>query len=769
MSQTHKSEHFERRQFFAVCAPSLEPLLANELRAMRTPSVRPQRGGVLFSGTLKDAYRVCLFSRLASRVLLTLMDVPARNRDELYKAVHDFAWEEHLDSTGTLIVQTTGTTRELNNTQFTNMLVKDAVVDRMRDKFDRRPSVTTKDPDITINVLISSRGAKISLDLSGEPLHKRGYRIDGVQVVAPLRETVAAATLYIANWPEIAEAGGDLVDFMCGSGTLAIEGAMMALDIAPQLHRKHWGFSKWLGHDEEAWEKILDEGQTRAEEGRKKPLKVYASDFDARAIDIARRSIRRAQLEKYIELERSEIGRVAERTAKDAVDNSETAAKVLGLIVLNPPYGARLETTDQLSSLYQKIAALARAKYYGYDMAIISPDERIPHGLSMLPKRAEQIYNGRINAEVKVFRVGEPEDASAYANKLYVESKEGSDRAFGGKGAKVLERTYKLDTEPFKNRLIKMKKHLEKWARRAGITSYRVYDADLPDYNLAIDIYEGTIAGKDRIYLHISEYAPPANIEASLASARLEAAKKVAAEVFEIAEERIITKVRKRMRGTQQYEQQKSGPTPLYIRENELEFEVDLSSYLDTGIFLDHRDVRARLKKMSEGKDVLNLFCYTGTASVYAAAGKAKSVTSVDLSKTYILWAERNMDRNKLLSKNTHFIAEDVFAWIEEAVQESKKFDLIFCDPPTFSNSKSMDGTWDVERDHAGLIKSLEKLLTDSGVLIFSTNKRGFEIDKEAVAKAGFTLRDITAATMPKDFENNSKIHRVYELAKGSR
>lgn len=752
------SEH-PHFQFFAVCAPQVEPLLATEIRNMRGRGVREQRGGVLFTGTKKDAYRVCLFSRLASRVLLFLADVPAKDRDTLYASVKAMPWDEHLKSTGSFKISTTGVNANLKNTQFTNMLVKDAIADGFNERLGHRPSVRIENPDLHVNVLIRGESARISLDLSGEPLHRRAYRLDGTQVVAPLKETIAAAMLYSASWPEIAARGGGFVDFMCGSGTIAIEAALMACDIAPNISRQHWGFSKWLGHDEEAWERLLDEAQTRAEEGKAKAPKILASDRDANAIEIARRSVRRLRLENVIELRLAEIGRSLEKGEEQMSD------EVPGLIALNPPYGERLAYTDELVELYEKIAAYARQRYFGWDLAIISPDTRVSYGLKQSVKSVKKLYNGRILTQVSVFTVGEPEDIAAPSERsIYLTDSQSSD--FAGKGAKSLEVSHNIDASAFRNRLDKMKAHHGKWARRAGISSYRVYDADLPEFKVAIDVYEGKGATDDERWLHIAEYAAPEEVLASKAAARLEAIVSNASEVMEIASERIVLKERKVMRGSEQYEQQKKGPTPLIIRENDLEFELDLSSYLDTGIFLDHRDVRKLLRDLSAGKNCLNLFAYTGTASVYMAAGGATSVTTVDLSHTYSLMAARNMKRNNLFTEATSFIEQDVLAWIEEAQKAETRYDLIFCDPPSFSNSKRMNRSWDVVRDHSEMIRALHNLLSPAGTLIFSTNKRGFKLDAAAMEDIGFEHKDITAATMPKDFEKNAGIHKVFRLTK---
>ncbi|MBK5211290.1 MAG: bifunctional 23S rRNA (guanine(2069)-N(7))-methyltransferase RlmK/23S rRNA (guanine(2445)-N(2))-methyltransferase RlmL [Coriobacteriia bacterium] len=744
---------FTSYPFFVTCATGLEPLLADEMRAMRTHSVRPQHGGVLFTGTIKDAYRICLWSRLASRVLLSLGEVDATSAETLYAGVKAMPWEEHMRATGTLVVQSTGVNESLRNTQFTNVKVKDAVADRFREMFNVRPNVDPLTPELTINVLIMQNRAKISIDLAGEPLHKRGYRQDGVQVVAPMKETLAAAMLLTAGWPEIAAEGGPLVDFMCGSGTLLVEGAMIAGDIAPGLLRRRWGFSKWLKHDEEAWDVLLDEANNRRAQGADKIPPIVGSDYDARSIEIARRVIRRARLDTKISLARMDL-----RAAQPPLGFAHP-----GLVTLNPPYGERLASTDEVVEIYLNIAEIARLRFDGWTLAIISPDSRLSATLALNPTRVKEFYNGRILSPVSVYRIGEAQEVAAPESHGFQEDLK-HPLAFGGKGEKTIAPKFDIDPEPFKNRLEKMKKHYEKWARKAGISCYRIYDADLPDFNCAIDIYRGVGISEGRAWVHVAEYAPPADVDPRLAAARMEIVREVCSEVFDAAQGDLIVKQRKRQRGSSQYERTEQGQIVGFVEEGGLTFEVNLTEYLDTGIFLDHRDVRAMIRASVKGKTFLNLFAYTGVVSVFAAAGGAHNTTTVDMSKTYLDAARRNMQRNNLLTDNEAFEQADVTTWVDEAIDTGRTFDMIFCDPPTFSNSKRMDDTWDVVRDHADLLIKLGKILSTGGEIIFSCNKHGFKIDVDSLKAANLEVEDITKRTMPRDFERNTHIHKCYKI-----
>lgn len=745
---------FQTYSYFATCANNLEPLLAEELRSMHIHGVRPQRGGVLFTGTIKDAYRVCLWTRLTSRVLFSLGEVPAKNADQLYSSIMEVPWEDHISETGTFVIQTTGTNEKLRNTLFTNVRVKDAIADRFTEKFGFRPSINPSSPDVVVNVFVHGATAKIAIDLAGLPLHRREYRQEGTQVAAPLKETLAAAMLMVAGWPEIAKKGGSFIDFMCGSGTLAIEAALMAGDVAPGIFRKHWGFLRWKGHDPKAWEALLEEAERRREQGRENIPPIHASDNDARAVDIARRSIRKARLESAVTVQTFDMAKAP----------ASWATETPGLIAVNPAYGERLSTTDELVKMYEAIASVAREKFADYTLAVITPDERVSSGLQLNPIKTADLFNGRILTPVRVYKVGEPVEVAA-PNRAYATEQKYTE-AFEGRGEKVLKQTYDLDTSEFENRLIKMKTHFEKWARKSSIDCYRVYDADLPDYNCAIDVYHGTGFSEGRVWVQVAEYAAPAFVDPDLAEQRLNSVKEICKKVFEVEDTDVFVKQRKRQKGSDQYEKEETSGVVGIVQESGLLFEVDLGGYVDTGIFLDHRDVRAYVESIVADKRFLNLFAYTGTLTVYAARGKARTTTTIDMSKTYLARAKRNLERNNLSTTEDLFIQDDVLAWLGDAPEKGEAFDVIFCDPPTFSNSKRMDKTFDVVRDHVEMIGSLEKILAPGGAIVFSTNKRGFSVNTEALANLGLRVKDITKQTMPKDFERNPKIHTVLVITR---
>jgi 23S rRNA (guanine2445-N2)-methyltransferase / 23S rRNA (guanine2069-N7)-methyltransferase len=724
----------EPRNLFATAPKGLEPLLADELRALGANDVKETRAGVAFSGGLATAYRVCLWSRLANRVLLPLATFPAPTPEALYAGVQTVNWSRELSPDGTLAVDANVSGSAITHSQFAALKVKDAVVDQLRAASGRRPSVDTERPDLRINLYLLRDEATLSLDLSGESLHRRGYRAEGGE--APLKENLAAAILLRAGWPEIAQAGGALVDPMCGSGTLTLEAALMAGDIAPGLGRTYYGFLRWRGHDHAAWEALLAEARERRRQGleRLRALAIRGYDRDAAVVRIARGNAKRAGLAELVRFEQRALA---------ACEAEESGS---GLVVVNPPYGERLGGQAELPSLYSSLGAALKKCYPGWRAAVFTGNPELGRLLDLRAHKLHTLYNGAIECRLLHFELPLAESAPAPRTE----------------GA-----------EAFANRLHKNLRHLGRWARREGISCYRLYDADLHEYNFAIDIYDS-----ERRYVHVQEYQAPASIDPRRAQRRLADALAAIPAILEITPEQMFYKRRQRQKGGTQYEKLASRGTFHEVREGPCRLLVNFTDYLDTGLFLDHRPTRAMLGELAKGKRFLNLFCYTGTATVHAALGGATSTTSVDMSRTYLDWAQRNLGLNGIRGRHHELVQADVLQWLEErhrtryadrsearAARQGWRgggFGLIFLDPPSFSRSKRMEETLDVQRDHVALIQSAARLLEPDGVFVFSTNLRKFKLDKEALA--GFDIRDITRATIPKDFEREPRIHQCFRL-----
>lgn len=732
-----------KHQFFATAPLGFELLLADELNALNLSDVAFAKSGVSFSGRLADAYKACLWSRLANRILLRLESFQAVTPEELYAGVSKIDWSEHLEADAALAIDFVSLRSQINHTQFGAQKVKDAIVDQFRNRFGTRPSVRLDWPDVRINVFLDKDIASLSLDLSGESLHRRGYRKEAGG--APLKENLAAAILLRAGWPKIAEANGDLIDPMCGSGTLLIEAAWMAADIAPGLMRDYFGFTGWKKHDELAWKGLIEEAHARREAGLKKlNLSIRGFDIDRFAVQIASGNVSRAGLSDFISIEN-----------KSAID--VRPVHEFGLVVANPPYGMRLGETKQLVALYTEFGETLKNHFQGYKASVITSDPELSFKLGLRQQKSYKLYNGALECKLYNFEI--------IPSLFFTPRPDESDlseeqRKIGQLMRKAHSLAQKPDAgaEMFANRLHKNLKNLGKWAKQNQISCYRLYDADLPEYALAIDLYQG-----DHTWLHVQEYQAPSSIDPEKAEARLTQALSVLPSVLEMPEKNIFLKVRRKQKGVNQYEKQAESGHFHLITEGGCKLWVNFEDYLDTGLFLDHRSTRMMIQSMAEDKSFLNLFAYTGSASVHAAVGGARTTTSVDMSNTYLDWARRNFEANQIKGYQHDLIQADCLAWLEDEAQKGEQqFDLIFLDPPTFSNSKRMQDAFDIQHDHVQLLKDAASLLSDEGILIFSTNFRRFKLDADALS--GLKIKDLSAKTLPKDFARNPKIHYCWQI-----
>jgi len=703
------------RDFFATCPKGLEYLLVDELKTLGADDVHEALAGVHFRGELEAGYRVCLWSRLASRVLMPLAQFEAPDADALYAGARAIAWDEQLDVATSFAVDAVGSTQGVTHSQYAALRVKDAIVDTFRDKTGERPNVDTEHPGLRINLVLRKGKAIISINLSGPPLHQRGYRKGAG--VAPLKENLAAAMLLRAGWPAIYAGGGGLVDPLCGSGTLPIEAALMTADVAPGLRRERWGFTRWRGHDGTLWKKLHDEADARAQAGLQASRPAFFGfDENPSVLNEARRNAQEALLSGFIQFGRQSLEHLHRP--------HELAAP--GLLITNPPYGERMGEDADVIALYRLLGAKLKGEFPGWKASVIAADEAHGHALGLRADKRYKLYNGAIECTLLNFEIAAADAPKPEPKPLSA-------------GAQMV-----------KNRVEKNFRHLRKRAEREGIECWRVYDADLPEYAAAIDIYAD--------HLHIQEYAAPASIDEAKAITRWRELVRGAGEALNVPRERIALKQRARGKGGEKYGRLQHRGEFFEVREGGLKFLVNLHDYLDTGLFLDHRPLRARVRGLAKGKRFLNLFCYTGAFSVYAAAGGAAETTNVDLSQTYLDWTARNLAINGFDLTRNKLVRDDAVAYLQN---HSAMFDLIFVDPPTFSNSKRAQD-FDVQRDHVALLKLCGQRLFPGGMILFSNNFRRFKLDETALAE--FTIRDISAATVPYDFERNPRIHRSWEL-----
>ena len=568
---------------FATVPRGLESLLAGELRGLGAAHVKQVRAGVVFSGSLETAYRACLWSRLGGRILLPVTSGKAADGDELYKTAQGVDWSRHLDVDATLAVDFTGANERIRDTRFGAVRIKDAIVDQFRATSGKRPSVDARAPDVRVNAHLAGTRVAISIDLSGQSLHRRGYRAEKVQVEAPLKENLAAGLLLYAAWPSEAAAGASLLDPLCGSGTLPIEAALMAADVAPGLLRAEaetkpgaapaFGFLHWNGHDAELWAALLLEARERRGAGIKRlaaarpGLTIRGSDRDQRAVKVARDFVKRAGLHGLVTIDHAQLETVE-------------APAERGLLATNAPYGERLEAADT-ETVYRQLGERLREAFPRWSAVVLAGDQRQLKAVGLAPKRETDLRNGPLECVLAYYQPGAAPTGAAAPRTARAEVRSSSrkmpapevaadakapmaetpsagtpssvDGAPEGAPAAVEpqapvgpRRALGGGAEYLANRLRKNQRRLAKRLQREGITCYRLYDADLPEYNLVVDLY-----GE---WVHVQEYAAPPEIDRDKAKRRLDEAVAVIGAVLETPPERVVLKERRRQRGAAQYE-----------------------------------------------------------------------------------------------------------------------------------------------------------------------------------------------------------------------
>ena len=771
--------------YFATCAKGFEDILVDEFEGLKFSGIKVANGGVHFEGKdadgHKSAYQACLWSRVASRILLKLKNFVAENDDDLYEAVQSVDWSEHMDVSDHFAIDCFSSHDTINNSHYATLRVKDAIVDQFKQKTGIRPDVGRERPEIRINVYLSNKECILYLDLSGEALHRRGYR--QTTGAAPLRETLAAAMLYRAKWRAFADKGQPLFDPMCGTGTLLIEAAMIAAGMAPGLKREYYGFFGWKQFELPVWQALVEEAEAGLQQRIDKLPVISGCDYDENVLSIAQRNIEAAGFAERINLTLSD----STRTLPDVPEGQ-------GLLITNPPYGKRLGQIQQLRTLYLRLGKVLKQAFPGWTAAVFTSEKELASSIGLRAFRKNALFNGALKCTLYQYRIDadksdisktQDQDRTTSTNPVqkqasvwqqasaHIENKAGTDsseqavsKALEKENNKQNGTLQPVTSQPvasqendehvrmFVNRLRKNFKHLKKWARKNSISCYRVYDADIPQYAVAIDIYED--------WVHVQEYEPPKTVDHSKAFRRLNDVIDVVADTLGIKQANVVLKVRKKQAGKEQYKKQDDKKTRFTVYESGLKFRVNMYDYLDTGLFLDHRNTRRLIYQLARGGNFLNLFAYTGSASVYAAAGGAASTTTVDMSNTYLHWAEENLLINGFSGRSHQFLRKDCMQWVWDARRENKQFDLIFLDPPTFSNSTKMQSAFDINRDHAGLIGLVMRLLSPQGRLIFSTNSKRFKLDKTLSDE--FMVKEITALTTSEDFRRKP-LHRCWCLA----
>lgn len=715
------------QQFLALTSPGIEVLLADEVKNLGAEQVIQKPEGVYFSASMELGYKICLWTRLATRVMLKLGEGEAKDKDELFKAASSINWLEHFNSNTTFSIDFVGYSEEIRNSQFGGLTIKDAIVDQFREQGFERPDVDKKSPQISFQARLLKDHVSIYLDFSGRGLFQRGYREHSG--AAPLKENLAAALIIRSNWLD--DTSKPLVDPMCGSGTILIEAVAMATKQAPGIQRASWGFDAWLKHDDTIWQEQLndaiDSSENSLEKAQISSLKVFGIDIDPRVINTAQQNSRNAKVQRFIEFK-------CQNTNNMNNVYGSSAKGVAGTILFNPPYGERIGELPELVENFVLFGQKLKAQFINWRIAILTANIELLAMLKLSSFKRYKFKNGPLDCQLALYNVDEKQLEKDAVNPQSSFAEEDSD---------------------FANRLKKNRKGLKGWLKSNQIDCYRLYDADIPEYNVAIDVYGD--------YLVIQEYAAPKTVDADKAKRRLQEVIYWAPKVLEVPTDKVVLKTRAKQKGSNQYQRVDKSKQSITINEHGALLKINLWDYLDTGLFLDHRKTRQIVAKKSKDKTLLNLFAYTGSVSLQAALHGARSITTVDMSNTYLNWAQDNFSLNKLSSHKYQFIQADCLDWLKK---NTDKYDLIFIDPPTFSNSKRMEDSFDVQRDHVALLADALKSLNRGGEIFFTNNKRNFKMDFEGLEALGLQAKNMSDITRDQDFARNKHIHNSWSVTR---
>lgn len=686
----------------------LEGVLADELAALGAEQLRRGRRMVAFNGDRELMYRANIALRTAVRVLKPIATFTAADDAALYRGVGLIDWQEHLNATSTLAVDPVVHGGVFTNSLYAAQRAKDSIVDQLRERTGQRPSVNLADPDLRINLHIDRQRVTVYLDASGDSLHKRGYRAAAGE--APINEVLAAGILRLTGW----DAKSALADFMCGSGTFLIEAALMARRIAPGLVRQRYGYMRWQDFDRALHERLL--GEARAEVLQSVPFRLFGSDLDAGVIDLARENARRAGVARDIDWQVASFEQVSPPAPR-------------GTLVVNPPYDERMQVR-QIETVYRRLGDALKRRWPGYTAWVFTGNLEAGRQIGLRPTARLPLFNGPIECRLLEF----PLVAATSAPR------------------ETIQRPDEVRRE-FANRLARMAKHWHRWARRQGITCYRLYDRDVPAVPLAIDWYEGHVVMRqyrrahgrtqieDRVWLDeltrtVAEVlqVPPGNV--TLRGWALE-----------------VTSARREQR-------------PLVrVCESEMTFEVDLSGQGPTGLDLDRRMLRSRVRGEATGKRFLELFARSGTFTVAASVGGASATTSVSGGRASVAWVERNLRANDLLDAPHELICQDPVEFVRSLAESGDEaWDLAVVEPPNFDGRRS-PGVWNVQDGHVELLNGLLKSITPGGRIYFLTKFRRLKLHADELA--GATVRELTRQTVPPDFRNK-RVHRVWSITKGA-
>ena len=752
----------------ATTAFGLEAVVRRELKALGYEGTIVGPGRILFSADAAAICRTNLWLRTADRVLVRMASFPAEDFDALFDTTKTIAWDAWIGAEASFPVIGRSVRSQLSSVPACQRAVKKAVVESLL-AAHRTLELPETGPTYKIEIALLDNVATLTIDTTGPSLHKRGYR--QFAATAPLKETMAAALIQLSFWrPE-----RPLIDPFCGSGTIPIEAAMIGRNMAPGLNRDFIA-EEWPGIDPQVWQDARTEARDIALPNL--PERLLGTDIDPDVLEIARFNAEQAGVTDQTHFQARPFDRL-------------TSQRSYGCVITNPPYGERLGDHEQWESLYESIPLVLR-KLPTWSHYILTAYPKFESLIGRSADRRRKLYNGRIECTYFQFhgprpgraRATDAEDPVTEAGPLVTEvegsvvaSKQFSEMplhdkmasatqievagarpaprqprpelipVFGGVNAKAKEQA-----ELFRSRLKKRVRHLRRWPTRQGITCFRLYERDIPEIPLIVDCYED--------HLHITEYERPHDRDAAQHADWLDLMQQTASGTLDVKRGNVFFKSRQRQRGIKQHEQVSDRHHEITVHEGGLKFIVNLSDYIDTGLFLDHRTTRQMVREAATDTRFLNLFGYTGSFSVYAASGGALHTTTVDLSQSNIDWAHRNMSLNEFRGGQHLFIRSDARQFLQQ-LPAGETYDLAVVDPPTFSNSKRTKEDWDLQRDHVALLNAVLAHMNPQGLIFFSNNFRRFKLDAANIASS--QIHEISKQTVPADFRNR-RIHRCWRI-----
>ena len=734
----------------ATTAFGLEAVTARELQQLGFETEIIGSGRVRFRGDFSAILKANLWLRTADRVLIEVAQIPAGDFDALFDGIKAVPWERYLGHQVAFPVKGRTHLSQLTSVPAIQRSTKRAIVERLR-MAHGVSELPESGPSYTIDVALLKDEATLTMETSGTALTQRGYLT--AERRSPMKPTLAAALVQLSHWNR----DRPLVDPFCGSGIVLIEAALMAKNIAPGLLRD-FACTHWSQVDPQWWETLLVEAQGQVLESL--PETIVGYDEDASALRLARQYAFAAGVDNNIHFQQQAFTEL-------------TSKRRFGCVITSPPYDPHPRAGREQWERFRVFPDVLR-RLPTWSHFILTPFPEFERVVGQEANRRRKLYHGRLESHYyqffgpppgKAIPASSPEQpapqASSEPQPAEVDIPEVSPTeiavpspkprrtvtpAFGGLDAKAKEQAQLL-----KNRLVKRARHFRRWPKR-GIHCFRLYERDIPEIPLVIDRYHD--------YLHITDYDRPHDRTPAQYADWLDNLAEAAREALEIPAGHVFVKHRTRQSGNTQHERVSDESRIIQAEEGNLKFEVNLSDYVDTGLFLDHRNLRSQFREEATDKRVLNLFCYTGAFSVYAAAGGATSTTNVDLSANYLDWAGRNFQLNGLSVARHHFIRSDVMEFLRNH-RPGQHYDLAIVDVPTFSNSKRTDHVWDVQRDHVELLQRALNLMSPAGVLYFSNNFRRFKLDEESLAN--LQIREISKHTVPEDFRNQ-RIHRCWRI-----